>query len=173
MSETKNRVDDWGLFLLKLAGLVFVLSVVGAVAYWGFSTADLVLGMALALAIPLVGWFLFTMLLGAVVFGELMERSHARGAETIAEISASTVSAASQMMDAVGRVMEAGMRAQREMWTMAPLPEDGAKLPSPEEAQQFLPSPGGVVDTRQVGEGAYEPAPLYQEEESSRKEVTR
>lgn len=170
-SQNKNRVDTWGLFLLKLAGLMFLLSLVGAIAYWGFDKADLVGGMVVAATIPSVGWFLFIMLLGAVLFGEVMEKAHTRGADTASQIAADNISAASQMMDAVARVMEAGMRVQREMWSMAPMPEDGAALPSPEEAQKFLPSPGGVVDTHQTRDGSYEPAPLYQEEESNRKEV--
>jgi len=160
-SQGKSRVDMWGLFLLKLAGLMFLLSLVGAIAYWGFGTADLTLGMVFSLAIPVAGWFLFIMLLGAVVFGEMMERSHARGGETVAQIGASTISAAAQMMDAVGNVMEAGMRVQREMWSMAPLPEEERALPSPGEAARFLPAPTGIVDTHRTKEGRYEPAPLF------------
>jgi len=142
------------------------LSVVGGLGYWLFSKVDQVVGMALSLAIPIAGWFLFIMLLGAVVFGEVMERSHAKGAETATQIASSTASAAAQMMDAVGRVMEAGMRMQREMWTVQPpASEDGTALPSPEEAQKFLPSPGGTVDTRPLRDGNYKPAPLGRSED--------
>ena len=159
----KNQVESWGLSLLKLAGLMFLLSIVGGLGYLLFTKANLTVGMALSLAIPIAGWFLFIMLLGAVVFGEVMERSHVRGAETASQIAASNISAASQMMDAVGRVMEAGMRVQRDMWTVySPPPEDGPALPSPEEAQKFLPAPGdiGIVDTHQVEDGSYEPGYL-------------
>jgi len=156
MSENRNRVDTWGLFLLKLAGLMFLLSLVGGIAYWQFGKYDLIWGMTISLTIPSVGWFLFIMLLGAVTFGEVMEKAHTRGADAASQIAASNISAAAQMMDAVANVMDAGMRLQRDMWAVSPPLEDAA-LPSPEEAQGFLPSPGGIVDTQRTEDGDYEP----------------
>lgn len=157
MSENKNRVDTWGLFLLKLLGVMFLLSLVGGIAYWQFGKYDLIWGMTISLTIPSVGWFLFIMLLGAVTFGEVIEKAHTRGADAASQIAASNISAAAQMMDAVANVMDAGMRLQREMWSIGPPLEDEATLPSPEEAQRFLPSPTGIVDTQQTEDGSYEP----------------